>query len=316
MYYMNFIAVWGNQSVLGTSVGLWVMHCGSMFVFGLLIYIIAHGRGLISEALTHPFLVVLGEISFSLYLIHQILLGYYRQNILANSHVSNPIAFIIFFSILLLSSYLMWILIEMPGRRLMIGHQKIHGTTVMKKSWQDHLAISTKPIIAGLTLCLIIGVTYSTMGKVNAINQKDIVKITPSALKIYEGSSFGSLFTLRGLDVNCDTRGLNIKLAWESKVAQKLYRTIAIHLTNDGGDILGQADYKQSIKKENVGKGEIWLETSLIPKDKINGNMKKLAIGIYDDQNTLLLIDRDSTDWDGHRLVIPLNECSGEKLTE
>jgi peptidoglycan/LPS O-acetylase OafA/YrhL len=165
LFYIDYIAGWFSHTILGASLSIWVMHSGPMFVFGLLIYIMAHGRGKISEALAHPFLVVLGEISFSLYLIHQILLVYYRQNIAGFSHLSNPVAFSVFISVLLLSSYLMWTVVEMPGRRLIIGHQKIHGTPVMKTSWQNHLALSWKPILVGLVLCTIIGFLYITMGK-------------------------------------------------------------------------------------------------------------------------------------------------------
>ncbi len=312
MYEIKFIAAWIGQSVLGASAAHWVRHSGSMFVFGLLIYIMAHGRGKISEALAHSFLVVLGEISFSLYLIHQILLVYYNINISEFPRLSDPLAFSVFISVLLLSSYLMWTVIEMPGRRLIIGHQKIHGTAVMTKSWQDHLALSWKPILAGLVLCCVIGFIYITMKKPNFISQKEAVNITPASLKGYAGASFGNLFTLRGLDIKCDAGGLNIKLAWESKVTQKLYRTIAIHLINDAGEILGQADYKQSFKKQDVEQGGIWLDTLLIPADKLNGNMKKLAIGIYDASNTLLLIDRNNTDWGGHRLIIPVDKCLGK----
>lgn len=160
---MNSIAAWSSNSVFGASAALWVMHSGSMFAFGLLIYIVAHGRGKISEALAHPFLIVLGEISFSLYLIHQTLLSYYRINITEFSSIPNPIAFSIFIFVLLLSSYLMWTFIEMPGRRLVIGSLKIHGTTVMKKSWQDNLAFSWKTTFAGLALCSIIGAIYFTI---------------------------------------------------------------------------------------------------------------------------------------------------------
>lgn len=65
MYYMNFIAAWSNSLLLGGSAALWLTHSGSVFVFGLLIYILAQGRGKISRILARPFLVVLGEISFS-----------------------------------------------------------------------------------------------------------------------------------------------------------------------------------------------------------------------------------------------------------
>jgi len=314
MYSMNFIAEWSSHSILGASVALWVMHCGSMFAFGLLIYVMSRGFGKVSEALAHPFLVILGEISFSLYLIHQILLNYYRDKILGISHFSNSIQFIVFIIVLLLSSYLIWTFIEMPGRRLIIGKWKIHGTTVMRKSWQDHLALSWKALLAGIFLCCTIGFIYFSSGNLNFISQDDAVSITPASLKGYTGTNFGNLFTLRGLSIQCEPAGLNVKLAWESNVDQKLNLTNAIHLIDGTGKILRQADYKQSNEKENVRRGDIWLDTLLVPANKLNEDTKSVAIGLYDDSNHLLLLNRDNTDWDGHRLVVPLKMCS-EKLT-
>ena len=116
----------------------------------------------------------------------------------------------------------MWTCIEMPGRRLITGHRIIHGTAVMKKSWHDHLVLSRKPLLAGLALCCIIGLIYFTMGNTKFISLEESANITPSSLKAYTGINFGNLFTLRGLDIQCETDGLHVKLAWESKVTQKL----------------------------------------------------------------------------------------------
>jgi peptidoglycan/LPS O-acetylase OafA/YrhL len=176
MNYMNVIAAWSNQSVLGTSLRLWVIHSGSMFVFGLLIYIMAYGRGKISEMLAHPYLVVLGEISFSLYLVHQILLSYYRKNITEFIQISNPYAFFCFITVLLLISYLMWVFIEMPGRRLLIGKAKLHGTLVMQRSWKDHFALSWKPVLAGVSLISIIGFIQNTNNHPSPLVTKQIDK--------------------------------------------------------------------------------------------------------------------------------------------
>jgi peptidoglycan/LPS O-acetylase OafA/YrhL len=165
MYYMSVIAAWVGKSILGPPAALWLNHSGSVFVFGLLIYIMAQGYGKITTILAHPFLVLLGEISFSLYLLHQILLIYYRANISELTQLSNSVAFGLFFSILLLSSYLMWTCIEMPGRRIILGSRKIHGTAVMKQSWRANLTLSRKTLFAGLALICIIGFIYFTIGK-------------------------------------------------------------------------------------------------------------------------------------------------------
>ena len=52
-----------------------------MFSFGFLIFVMATGRGWLSIFLARPCCVLLGEISFSIYLLHQILLRYYRGNL-------------------------------------------------------------------------------------------------------------------------------------------------------------------------------------------------------------------------------------------
>jgi hypothetical protein len=287
---------------------LWLGHSGAMFFFGLLIFIVAQGRGIISTILAHPLLVLLGEISFSLYLIHLILLDYYVINVSKFLPLSNTIAFGVFFIILLLSSYLMWTCIEMPGRRLIMGHRVIHGTNVMKKSWHDHLILSRKPLIAGLTLCCIIGLIYFTMGNAKFISSEEAANITPPSLKAYTGINFGNLFMLRGLDIQCEPDGLHVKLAWESKVTQKLNLTNAIHLVDEHGKILGQADYRQPIQRQGVKSGDIWLDTLLIPAAKLNGNIKGLAIALYDSV-TCLPIDQGTRDWGGHRLIIRIDKC-------
>jgi len=156
MYWMQSIASFSALSVFPAAVGLWLAQCGSMFAFGLLIYVVAHGRGNISRILAYPALVVLGEISFSLYLIHQILLTYYRTNISQFPKAPNALALSVFLGVLLLSSYLMWTFVEMPGRRLIIGRGKIHGTPIMRKSWRDHPALNRKSLFAGLALGSII----------------------------------------------------------------------------------------------------------------------------------------------------------------
>jgi peptidoglycan/LPS O-acetylase OafA/YrhL len=163
MYYMSFLAAWGCKSILGAPFGLWLEHSGSVFTFGLLIFVMARGNGAISRLLAHPFLVLLGEISLSIYLIHKFLLNIYSVKIAGVTHLSNPIAYGAFIIVLLLSSYLMWTCIEMPGRRLIMGHRNMHGTTVMKKSWHDHFTLSRKTLLAGLALCLMIAMVYVSM---------------------------------------------------------------------------------------------------------------------------------------------------------
>lgn len=155
MYYSYRIVQLGKASFLGDAAAQWLTHCSSLFAFGLLIYIMAQGCGKISKILATPFLVLLGEISFSIYLLHQIILTVYARHIPALSFLQNSIALLVFMGILMLSSYLMWVCIEMPGRQFLLGKRKIHGTSTMQASWHDHRPTGKKTIIAGIALlCL------------------------------------------------------------------------------------------------------------------------------------------------------------------
>jgi peptidoglycan/LPS O-acetylase OafA/YrhL len=70
-------------------------------------------------------LVMLGEISYSCYLIHHILIYAYQANAASFAHIPDAAAFSMFLIVLLLASYLLWALVEMPGRRLLVGRHGI-----------------------------------------------------------------------------------------------------------------------------------------------------------------------------------------------
>jgi peptidoglycan/LPS O-acetylase OafA/YrhL len=96
------------------------------FVF--LIMAFASGQGIFSRVLTVRFGLLLGEISFSIYLFHQIIYRFYASNIGYFVGFSNKILFSGYWLILLLGSFLVWKYIENPSRKFLInafsGRQK------------------------------------------------------------------------------------------------------------------------------------------------------------------------------------------------
>jgi peptidoglycan/LPS O-acetylase OafA/YrhL len=141
-----------RRSVIGPTGALWVMHGGSMFAFAALIYVMAFGRGIVSKILSQHVLVVLGEISFSLYLIHQTLLSYYRNY--PQDFLSLPAApaFVAFLIILLAFSYLLWLLVEIPGRNVLLGRKPIHGSVQMQKDWQTGTGTTRNTVLVAMAL--------------------------------------------------------------------------------------------------------------------------------------------------------------------
>jgi peptidoglycan/LPS O-acetylase OafA/YrhL len=87
--------------------------------------------GLLSRLLAFPLLVLLGEISYSLYLIHQIALRYYAQHAPALALIPGWIAYSLFWALTLLAAYVSWAVVERPARRFLVslwpGRLVAHG---------------------------------------------------------------------------------------------------------------------------------------------------------------------------------------------
>jgi peptidoglycan/LPS O-acetylase OafA/YrhL len=79
----------------------------------LLIYIFAYQKGIVSKILSYKLLVYLGEISFSFYMIHQIVIRYFDF-----LHLSKPLNIITCLSLSLLASALMFQYYEEPLRKI------------------------------------------------------------------------------------------------------------------------------------------------------------------------------------------------------
>lgn len=102
---------------LPNAVTLWVHFGSSSIPFALLIVVLACGRGAVARILSAPFLVILGEISFAMYMLHQIVLRVMVHNgIQAPATLVWP-AFALFVVFVAGLSYAVWIGLERPARR-------------------------------------------------------------------------------------------------------------------------------------------------------------------------------------------------------
>jgi hypothetical protein len=204
----------------------------------------------------------------------------------------------------------MWAWVEMPGRQLIVGQKKLHGSEVMRASWYANFALSRKPLVAALILVGVIGFAQLVAPSLMGVKEGPIADITPTRLQDYVGTEFGTRFILHGLDLDCEADGLRIKLLWESKSPQKLESWVFVHIIDGAGAILTQADYRQLPKDRYVPRGARWLDEHLIGASQLRyPQAQRLAIGIYRDRDAPLVIDRGPRDWDGRRLIIPIGPC-------
>lgn len=102
-------------------VRLWVGNGGVCFFWAAMVLVFAASRGLLSRALCHPWLVRLGDISFAIYLSHELMIRAYLvyggRDIPWSAWVQYPL----FWVAVLCVSWLLWALVETPARRWMVG---------------------------------------------------------------------------------------------------------------------------------------------------------------------------------------------------
>lgn len=120
-YAATSVAVQGAIAGAGhEKTGLWYSQSGGLLVFAFAIFVFAQNGGLISRVLSIRALVILGEISFSTYMLHQLLIrvALKQEWVL---YLGRPATITVVLILIYFGSYLLWRFIEVPCRRMIIA---------------------------------------------------------------------------------------------------------------------------------------------------------------------------------------------------
>jgi hypothetical protein len=110
-----------RNSLIGYAGDRWLAAAGfSCWTFAILIFVMALGRGLLSRLLSRPLPVLLGEISYSIYLLHFPILVYFTARPRKLMAAAGGWGFTLYCLITLASAYLVWCLIERPCRHALV----------------------------------------------------------------------------------------------------------------------------------------------------------------------------------------------------
>jgi len=100
---------------------VWLLSAGfSCWAFAAFIFAMALGQGLLSRLLSWSFFVLLGEISYSLYLVHMPIATYLARHPMDLSDTWRWTAYPIYCLVILATSYLIWALVERPCRHFLV----------------------------------------------------------------------------------------------------------------------------------------------------------------------------------------------------
>jgi peptidoglycan/LPS O-acetylase OafA/YrhL len=102
---------------------IWYGPASSFWVFAILIGVFASGRGVVGRALSVRPLVFLGEISFSVYMLHQLLMKSF-----VTTFAWPDVPELVYFPVLLALATVSYLMVEKPGQRLLLGRRDLKVT--------------------------------------------------------------------------------------------------------------------------------------------------------------------------------------------
>jgi len=124
----------------------WLRNSGILLLpLAAMIFVAATGRGLVSAALGSRPMIVLGEMSFAVYLVHQIVLRAFAQRAAELAGSPPGLALLGYLLLTLLFSALVWMGVERPARTFILANYR---------RLADGSAFWRKPIIGGYTVPL------------------------------------------------------------------------------------------------------------------------------------------------------------------
>ena len=333
MYITHRVAGSAEQYAwIGSPGALWLAKGGIPCVpFALLILVMALERGLISRLLCLSFPVFLGEISYSVYLVHLTLIEYYWSHLRNCSLFPGWVAYLVFWAALLLTAHLMYSLVERPCRRFLVGlwaKESVPDSIVLRRRpggdravpftrmrhalvWPRRWWLASEVLFSVLLAMLIVYVASNPLS-LRLMDQNDAEQLISRSVSEARGVRFGDQFALLGLEMKRTAMGLTLELGWQSLADQRLEWRVLVHLVDGAGSILSQADYQLDTARSNVRAGTMWRDVIELPlfrevhgsRENLDG-ASALAIGLYQSEGALVA-DRGPRDWNGHRLVLPL----------
>ena len=299
-----------ERAGLRPEAALWFCHGSVCLSFAVLIVVAALERGWVTRLLTRPSFVVLGEISYAVYLLHWPLLGYLHLHPRVFERLPGWAVGLGFAVVLLAAAHLMWAFVETPARRFIVGRWPKGAADRPARRWAIRLP---RPSRAGLVL----GVEVVAVGLLVYAFERRPYRVIPeaAAMALRERSlpggrdvRFGDRFVLRGAVCTHTRRGLRVDLVWESCRPQPLDATVVVALADAGDRAMGGAVYAQDSRRRDVGAGTIWVESSLIPPERVvyarHHGMNNLAVRL--ESADALAPDRGPTDPARRTLLVDL----------
>lgn len=275
--------------------------------FSCLITIFSLGRGWVSRLMSASWLVFLGELSFSIYLVHTPLIW-----AMASSPTTRSNMWIIagaFWVSVFLLAHLIHVVWEQPWRQFFrriqasATNNSIPDQVSAQIPWKFRWKM---PAVEFAVLTVLLSTVLwdkHFRPHLQFLTETQAGIMAQKSLPGLRGLQFGDGFALEGIIHRWTNSSLQLRLIWRSLKDQRLDYVIAVHCIGRDGKLLGGADHPQELNQCKIAKDDRWVDTVTLRKDQLK-EATSIGLGMYRPGEDMILINRGPRDWRDRRLLI------------
>jgi peptidoglycan/LPS O-acetylase OafA/YrhL len=260
------------------ALAIWLKKCGGAPIFALLIYVVAFQKGAISRLLTHKALVWLGEISYSIYLVHNILLLYAAHRVLEQDllQANLSLAFALYLTLVMLTAHLNFEFVESPFRKVFRkiadgpGKEPAFSLARLRQVFlilKAHLSSWTK-LKRGVIIaeCLLLFVLFNASFSYIRSAQS---RFHWQQISGIEGATFSDKVCLEKAYLGSANDGIKLKLNWRSLTNQNLDYVVELDAVDANGRSLYFWAYSMDAYYGFAFSGNTWKDSTYLSAKSI-----------------------------------------------
>lgn len=247
---------------VGDAGSLWFQSSGlPVLGCGLLIGALATEKGIIARILNWRLLIVLGEASFAMYMLHSFMLTY------ASVHFPQALstqAYVLFWALLVVAGHFLTTVVDPPLRKAMIklGVKLIGNdaksdekTKKEKPSKKSSLLQRTAPFAYASLVLLLVWLNLPALNRITPDSAAQTVQTAP-----VKSVTFAPYLECAGASAKRVEDGVNVKMVWKSLQNEQIKFFVKVAALDENGAEIGCRTYTASPRQETVKANTYWTD--------------------------------------------------------
>lgn len=236
-FYLESYLLFVSQLPYGGKLpAVWAYFSGGVFVFAFVVWIVTRTNGFLATIMNTPMMVLLGQASYSLFMVHYMVIVYCNLQDWTGSEIE---PWKIMVSIMVMStglSIFVYQFVEEPARALIVNLYDRKYTRALM-AWPDALKryVPTRSFIFASCL-VILPIVFLTRSYSPVAYTPEMNRIAASNPHFLKSVYFGDHLRLLGREATTIENGIRVDLIWQR--LGPVHRKMFIHVLDEDGKIL------------------------------------------------------------------------------